>query len=185
MSRIDVIGQNGNDGLHYVQDRVAKALKFMKFAEAAASLSKDVSTQVGAVALDDLYNIVAVGYNGPPRGVQDLPERQSRPSKYFFSAHAESNLVAQSAYSGRSLAGSTILVTPLHPCAHCAKMLIQAGAKRLICHVVPNERWTEESDYSKIMLYEAGVEVIYVEKVNRPGGAAFWAAVSYSPGGGG
>ena len=49
--------------------------KFMVFAEAAATLSKDPSTKVGAVAVNDDGIVVATGYNGFPRGVQDLEER--------------------------------------------------------------------------------------------------------------
>jgi len=141
-----------------------KALKFMRFAEAAASLSKDKSTQVGAVALDDNYNILATGYNGMPRGVNDdVPERHERPEKYLWTSHAEENLVAQSAYSGRSLKGSTVLVSALFPCATCARMLIQAGVRRVIApHAKSNARWAEQNEVAATMFNEAGVEVIEI-----------------------
>lgn len=138
-----------------------KALKFLRFAEAAASLSKDRSTQVGAVAIDDHYNILATGYNGFPRGVNDdIDQRHERPEKYLWTSHAEENLVAQSAYSGRSLKGSTVLVSALFPCATCARMLIQAGVKRVIAPAVSNERWLEQNQIAKQMFSEANVEVI-------------------------
>lgn len=155
-----------------------KTLRYLKFAEAAATFSKDPSTKVGAVAIDDNFNIIATGYNGPPRGVKDLPERLIRPTKYFFASHAESNLVAQAAYLGHSLKGATVLLTPLFPCTHCCKMLIQSGVKRVICAYTPSDRWTEEASYSKIMFDESGVEVLYVKKVNKSGGETIWETCS-------
>ena len=140
-----------------------KELKFMRFAEAAASLSKDRSTQVGAVAIDDNFNILATGYNGFPRGVNDdIDQRHERPEKYLWTSHAEENLVAQSAYSGRSLKDSTVLVSALFPCATCARMLIQAGVRRVIAPAVSNARWLEQNQVAKQMFNEANVEVIEI-----------------------
>ena len=52
----------------------------MGFARHAALKSKD-STQVGAalVGLDGEVRLCA--YNGPPRGVRDMPARRERPAK--------------------------------------------------------------------------------------------------------
>ena len=141
-----------------------KELKFMRFAEAAASLSKDRSTQVGAVALDENLNIIATGYNGMPRGVNDDVEaRHQRPEKYLWTSHAEENLVAQSAFKGSSLKGSTVLVSALFPCATCARMLIQSGVKRVIApRAKSNERWAEQNEVAAQMFNEAGVEVVEI-----------------------
>lgn len=138
-----------------------KADKFMRVAQTMASYSKDRSTQVGAVALDDNLNVISTGWNGFPRGVNDdIEERHQRPEKYLWTAHAEENLVAQAAYGGRSLKGSTVLVTALFPCATCARMLIQAGVVRIIAPKVANERWAEQNAVAQTMFNEAGVEVI-------------------------
>lgn len=140
-----------------------KILKFMKVAEAIASYSKDVNTKVGAVALDEQLNIIATGYNGPPRGVDDnIPTRFLRPEKYLWTAHAEENLVAQSAFSGHSLRNATVLVSALYPCATCARMLIQAGVRRVIAPRIQNPRWEEQNGVARIMFNEAKVEVIEV-----------------------
>jgi dCMP deaminase len=48
-----------------------KMLKFLPDAKAAQGRSKDRSTKVGAVCIDDDYNIRGSGYNGFPRGVND------------------------------------------------------------------------------------------------------------------
>lgn len=136
-------------------------LKFLPVVQAIAGLSKDPSTKVGAIALDDNRNIVAVGYNGFPRGVNDDHARYAdRSTKYKLIAHAEQNVVAQAAYSGRSLAGTTVILSALYPCSACAKSLIQAGVKRVISPM-PNAdpRWEEEAKWAQLMFEEAGVEV--------------------------
>ena len=141
-----------------------KYTKFWPIVEAVAAMSKDRSTQVGAIALDDNFNILATGYNGFPRGVDDNSEaRHERPAKYLWTSHAEENLVAQSAYSGRSLKGSTVLVSALFPCATCARMLIQAGVKRVIAPPAKsNARWAEQNEVAAMMFKEASVEVVEI-----------------------
>lgn len=139
----------------------------MAVAETMMAMSKDPSTKVGAVAIDDDFNVISVGYNGFPRGVDDnVPDRQERPLKYSIVVHAEANVVAQAARKGHSLAGSTVIVTSLFPCSNCAGLLTQAGIKRIITTRSDNERWIENAEISKMILDEAGVEVIYVNKVD-------------------
>lgn len=145
-----------------------KHLKFLGHAKASAALSKDPSTKVGAVALDDDFDVVSTGYNGFARGVNDDPERYAdREFKYRLIVHAEANLVAQAARNGRSLKGCTVILTSLFPCSACASLLVQAGVKCIIAPVVDNERWAEEAKYARLIFSEAGVEVIdYQGEVN-------------------
>lgn len=144
-------------------DKLLKYSKFWAIAKAVAGMSKDPTTKVGAIAIDSNMNIICTGYNGFPRGVKDLDSRLSdRNMKLKFTSHAEQNLVAQAAYMGQSLRGSTVLVTKLHPCSNCAKSLIQAGVSTVISPPPDeNERWTEEAELAKILFYESSVEVIY------------------------
>ena len=129
------------------------------------NLSKDPSTKVGAVALDDGLGVLCVGYNGFPRGVADTPERlNDRPTKYSITVHAEGNIIAQAARKGISLAGATIVVTSLYPCSNCSALMIQAGIKRIITTRPDNERWNESAKFAEQILTEGGVEVIEVEK---------------------
>lgn len=140
-----------------------KALRYMVFAEAAASLSKDPSTKVGAVIIDDDYNILACGYNGFPRGVVDSEDRLcNRELKYPLTAHAETNAIYASARTGRKLAGATLIVSSLFPCVECAKAIVQAGICRVIAPKIANERWMESNRLAKLIFDEAGVEVIEV-----------------------
>lgn len=146
---------------------INKALKYMEVAEAVMKLSKDPSTQVGAVALDDDCGVLCVGYNGFPRGVKDTPERlNDRALKYPLTVHAEGNIVAQAARKGIRLEGATIVVTSLYPCSSCAALMAQAGIKRIITTRPDNERWVESNKLADIVFDEAQqkIEVIEVEK---------------------
>ena len=134
---------------------------FIAVAESIAAMSKDPSTKVGAVAIDDDWNILSVGFNGFPRGVHDWPERYNdKPTKLSLVAHAEQNLVAQAARNGIALKGSTVIITSLPPCSTCAKLLIQAGVKHVYFpepEVGTNPTWLMEWNISKTMFQEAGV----------------------------
>lgn len=147
----------------------SKFLKFIPDAEAARGRSKDANTQVGCVVVDWDYNIRASGYNGPPRGVKDLPERLSRPEKYKgWMAHAEENTVSQAARMGVSLHGCTIILTSLYPCSTCARLIIQSGIKQVIAPKVEmDERWSAEWAVSRQMFLEAGVEVYVYDPVKK------------------
>jgi dCMP deaminase len=142
-----------------------KALKFMAVAEAMRDMSKDPSTKVGAVAIDDDFNVLTPGYNGFPRGVKDTEERlNNRELKYQLTVHAEGNIVAQAARKGVSLKDSTVVVTSLFPCSNCSALMIQAGVKRIIATKPDNERWAESNKLAMEILKEAEVEVIIVEQ---------------------
>ena len=129
----------------------------MGFAEHAASGSKD-STKVGAALVNDGKFVLLTGFNGPPQGVADRPERFERPAKYLYTVHAEKNLIGLAAKRGIRTAGCSVYVTH-HPCATCATLLIQAG----ICEVVYGPGTTsmprEEFDVAREVLHEAGVKV--------------------------
>ena len=146
-------------------DMKHKFEKFLPSAQAIAALSKDPSTKVGAVALNDDGILLAVGYNGFPRGVGDDPARYAdKEVKYKLISHAEQNLVAQAAYAGHSLKGSTVVLSGLYPCSSCAKSLIQAGVRRIITPPADaNPRWAPDAEWSSLMFREAGVEIVVVE----------------------
>lgn len=149
-----------------------KFLKFLPDALAARGRSKDRSTKVGAVVIDDDFNVRISGYNGFPRGVNDdIDARHARPAKYDWSAHSEENCVAQAARVGVSLMGCTILLTSLFPCTGCSRMIIQSGIKRVVAPRQKDEGvggadrtdWNEKETIALEMLAEAGVEVLYYE----------------------
>lgn len=132
----------------------------MGFAEHAARKSKD-STQVGAALVGPDKDIRLCAYNGPPRGVLDLPDRRERPRKYLFASHAEANLVAFAAREGIRTAGCTVFVTH-HPCSACARTLIQAGVVKVVVGTGTTSMPDEEFEAAATMFREAGVKVVMV-----------------------
>ena len=132
--------------------------RFLKLAQLVSTWSKDPSTQVGCVAVRN-RNVIAQGYNGFPRGMDDDPQYYNdRPLKYRLIVHAEMNAIYNAAENGVSLKGSTIYVIGLPICHDCAKGLIQAGISRVVTpeQEIP-ENWQESISSSISMFKEAGV----------------------------
>lgn len=127
------------------------------FAAHAALKSKD-TTQVGAALVGPDKEVRLCAYNGPPRGVRDLPDRRDRPRKYLFASHAEQNLIAFAAREGIRTAGCSVFVTH-YCCAACARTLIQAGVARVICGPGTTSMPEEEFAAAAAMFREAGVKV--------------------------
>ena len=90
----------------------ARALKwdrrFLELSDVIARWSKDPSRGVGAVIVSPARQILATGFNGLPRGVEDRPDRLERPVKYDLIVHAEMNAIVQCARNGVSPLGATI-----------------------------------------------------------------------------
>ena len=130
----------------------------MGFAKHAALKSKD-STQVGAVLVAPNNEVLLTGFNGPPMGVWDFPERFERPLKYLIVSHAEQNLVAFAARRGIATDGCSVYVTHF-PCSGCAKSLIQSGIKKIVVGSGTTSMPADEFRAARIMFEEAGVEVV-------------------------
>ena len=142
-------------------------LRFVKLAEEVASWSKDPSTQVGAIAVNRIGSVVAQGYNGFPRGIQDTDLRyQDRELKYQYVVHAEMNCIYNAALNGSSLDGCTLYVWPLPVCRECCKGIIQSGIERVVSpdftDPVKEERWKESCSQTMDMFQEAGIDYEFV-----------------------
>ena len=131
--------------------------RFLDLAQHIATWSKD-TTKVGAVAVGPNREVLATGYNGPPRGVEDRPERFVRPAKYLFASHAEMNLIAHAARHGISLDRATVYVTH-HPCSTCARLLIQAGIRAVVVGGGTTSMPADEFEAAAVMFREARVGV--------------------------
>src|SRR6056300_417538 len=78
--------------------------RFMQMAQMVSTWSKDPSSKIGAVAVNDEKRILATGYNGFPRGIADTEERlNNRDEKYPRIIHAEMNVLMNALYNGVSL----------------------------------------------------------------------------------
>lgn len=139
--------------------------RFMEMARLVAGNSKDRSSQVGCVIVDDWNAVLSTGYNGFPRLVNDdVESRYKRPAKYLFTVHAEGNAVANAARRGVSLAGSTAFVN-WFPCACCTGLFLQAGITTVVGYrpSLEDGRWVEEHQAAIEMLTEAGISIRYLE----------------------
>lgn len=140
--------------------------RFLDLAKQVSTWSKDPSTQVGAILVNDLKQVVGMGYNGFPRGVHDWKERyDDREIKYPMVVHAEVNAIIQAGHEAR---GSMLYVYPsfmLPPiCADCAGAAIQAGIKGIVGYHPDTEdervkRWAGSISLAKTMWEEAGLEI--------------------------
>ena len=112
----------------------------MDIAHTVARRSTCLRRKVGAIIVKD-RRILTTGYNGPPAGIQHclevgcLREQMKVPSgerhELCRGLHAEQNALLQAAIHGVSVKDGIIFITN-QPCSLCAKMLINAGIKRII-----------------------------------------------------
>ena len=134
--------------------------RFLRLAKEVSTWSKDPSTQIGAVIVNDERRVLATGYNGFPKGIEDTPERYAdKEVKYDTVIHAEMNAIYNATYNGISLKDSTIYVFGLPVCHDCARGIIQVGIKRVIMAAdnIP-EKWIQSFSKSLNLFVEAGIE---------------------------
>jgi dCMP deaminase len=135
----------------------------MKIAHLVAERSTCTRRRVGAIIVKD-KRIISTGYNGAPRGLKHclevgcLREKMGIPSgerqELCRGAHAEQNAIIQAASSGVSMGGATMYCTTA-PCSTCAKMIINAGIRRLVL----GERYPDA--LGETLVREAGIETGY------------------------
>lgn len=100
-------------------------------ATAAAIDSPDPSTKVGALLIHpESGAVIADGFNGFIRGAEDEKIPTTRPEKYDYIIHAETNLICNAVRHGISTNNCVIYCT-ISPCIKCMRMLYQAGIKEV------------------------------------------------------
>ena len=141
---------------------MTKNHKYMEIAYAVAKLSKDTSTQVGALIIGPTNEVRSLGYNGSPRGCsadEEPTARGARPEKYFWFSHAELNAITNAARVGTPLNGCSLVVTH-PPCMDCARAIVQAGIKSVVVARPSDdfvERWKEHASRALRLFDECGV----------------------------
>lgn len=126
---------------------------YMRMARVWAENSYCQRRQVGALMVKD-QQIISDGYNGTPSGFENHCEDENNVSKPYV-LHAEANAISKVARSHNSSDGATLYVTA-SPCIECAKLIIQAGIKRVLYGEL--YRLTDGID----LLKRAGIEVTYL-----------------------
>lgn len=142
--------------------------RYIGIAKETASWSKDPSRKIGAVIVGDKGQIVSLGYNGFPRGIEDSEERLNhRETKYKFVVHAEMNAIYNSIHNNASTVGSSIYVTGLPVCRECAKAIIQVGIKNVYMDTKPVDNWKESGEESLELFKEAGINFFYIDDLQN------------------
>ena len=139
-----------------------KDIQLIQLAKETADRSSDWWRQIGALAVKD-GRVLYVEHNrhlpsphspyalGDPRNNFEASEAKN----YYSSIHAEAAIIASAARDGQSLKDSSIYVTTF-PCATCARLLREIGAKKVYYAHGFSSLDGEE------ILKRAGVELIYV-----------------------
>jgi len=135
---------------------------FMEITEVVAKRSTCKRRQVGAIIVKDKH-ILASGYNGAPSGLahcldagcmrEKLQVPQGERHELCRGLHAEQNAIIQAAVHGVQIQGGTLYSTTF-PCVLCAKMLINAGIKKIVYKGNYPDKLSSE------ILEEANIEVI-------------------------
>jgi dCMP deaminase len=121
-------------------------ITYLKMADEWGQLSKARRRKVGCLIVKD-GQIISDGYNGTPAGYDNNCEYETR---FGYETkpevlHAESNALMKLVKSTNSSKDSTIYLT-MSPCFECAKLIIQAGVKRVV--------------YNEVYRIEAGIEFL-------------------------
>jgi deoxycytidylate deaminase len=121
-----------------------------------ASQSHDIHTKVAALLIDPkTLAVTAEGFNGFVRGGPDSSLPTSRPEKYNYIIHAETNLLCNAVRSGVKT-GDCILYCTLSPCTKCIRMLWQAG----ISEFYFKEKYSDFEDSSAMLDLEINCSTV-------------------------
>ena len=111
--------------------RISRDEALIQIAHIMAQRSTCNRLQVGAVIARD-GRVVSTGFNGAPSGLPHCtPENCNEHNPCTNTTHAEAGAIAHAARHGVALEGTTLYVTH-QPCLDCAKLLINAGTKRVV-----------------------------------------------------
>ena len=132
--------------------------RYLRMARVWAENSYCKRRRVGALVVKEKM-IISDGYNGTPSGFENICEDENGITKPYV-LHAEANAITKLGRSGNNSDGSTLYVTA-SPCIECAKLIIQAGIKRVVYG--EKYRLTEGID----LLRRANIEVEYLNLGNN------------------
>ena len=104
-------------------------LRYLEMARIWATNSYCKRRQVGALIVKGKM-IISDGYNGTPSGFENECEDENNHTKPYV-LHAEANAITKVAKSNNSSEGATLYITS-SPCLECAKLIIQAGIRRVV-----------------------------------------------------
>ncbi|TFH49953.1 MAG: dCMP deaminase family protein [Bacteroidia bacterium] len=132
--------------------------RYLRMAEIWAENSYCKRRQVGALIVKDKM-IISDGYNGTPAGFENVCEDENNVTKPYV-LHAEANAITKVARSNNSSENATLYITD-SPCMECAKLIIQAGIRR----VVYSKKYRNVEGLD--LLTRAEIELVYIDEENN------------------
>lgn len=133
-------------------------LRYLRMAKIWAENSYCRRRQVGALLVKDKM-IISDGFNGTPSGFDNVCEDETGVT-FPYVLHAEANAITKVARSNNCSEGATLYVTAA-PCIECAKLIIQAGIKRVVFSEL--YRLADGLD----LLKKAGIECTLLEEKSQ------------------
>lgn len=133
-------------------------IRYLRMAHIWAENSYCVRRKVGALIVKDKM-IISDGYNGTPSGFENVCEDEQNITLPYV-LHAEANAITKIARSNNNCENATLYVTDA-PCIECAKLIIQAGIKR----VIYNRNYRIEDGINLLKRAGITVEQIELEKI--------------------
>ena len=139
---------------------------FMKILEAVALRATCDRGRAGSVIVRDNH-ILTTGYVGAPPGLPHcddvghqmkttIHEDGHQTQHCVRTTHAEMNAVVQAARIGVSVLGATMYCR-MTPCAVCARSIITAGIKRVVC-----QKRYHVAEETEAMFRKVGIELDYL-----------------------
>lgn len=151
--------------IYHIQNHTTKWQRyFLNLARVTSEMSKDPSTQVGAVIVRPNRTVAGLGYNGFAAKMRDKSEQlNDRSFKYDRMIHAEMNALLNS--HDNDYQGYSIYVYPFMPCHRCFTMLVQAGITTYVSPIPTEDqltRWRESFEKTLQFAQDCGVQIIEV-----------------------
>ena len=148
-------------------------MAYMRMAYEFSKLSHAERSKVGCIIVSENDQIISQGYNGMPRGMHNCCEHIDEDGNLHTNCevlHAETNALMKCARDGGRTQNSRMYIT-LSPCYDCAKVIIQAGIKK----VYYAEKYRDLRGIE--LLEECGIEVEYLP-INTYKEDGVWYAVN-------
>lgn len=141
---------------------------FMEITAAVAKRATCDRGRSGCVIARD-KQILVTGYVGAPKGLPHCDEvghqmkmtthEDGHTSQHCVrTTHAEQNAIVQAAKLGVAIRGATVYCR-MTPCAVCAKMIVNADIKRVVC-----EKRYHAGSESEEMFRQVGIELQYFDE---------------------
>lgn len=143
--------------MNTIEKKIELDKRYLRMAKIWSENSYCKRRQVGALIVKNKM-IISDGYNGTPSGFENVCEDKNNVT-YPYVLHAEANAITKIARSNNNSEGATLYVTD-SPCIECAKLIIQAGIKR----VVYSRQYRLDDGIQ--LLKKAGIEVEFLEIEN-------------------